>query len=103
MPGRVVAVRVQDLTTLIWYSWDYGTWDRVPICAPGVGKLYVAFWIISENEYEMLDYTLSLIEEGTGHVLASMSGSVAPNEGMGIEWTGDMPAGNYTLTCAVEP
>lgn len=103
MPGRVVAVRVQDLTTLIWYSWDNGTWDRVPVCTSGAGKLYVGFWIVSENEIEERWYTLSLIEESTGRVLQSVFGPVLPGEGVGLQWTGDMPAGNYTLTCAVEP
>ena len=108
MPGRVTAVRVQDILRQLWFNWDLGVWRTpLPSCTVGANALYVSFWIIVEPIYPIrTEYmTLQLIDNSTGSVFASKSlwVSSAEGQGAGLEWTGNMPPSNYTLRCSVTP
>lgn len=102
--GKITGIRVQDLARHIWFNWNDPprSWDSAPSCTAGVGKLYVAFYATNVGNMPG-NLTLSLIETLSGRVLGTVVAHASPGEGVGIEWTGDMPAGNYDLTCQATP
>lgn len=102
--GKINAIRVQDRERGLWFNWDDPprSWDSAPSCTAGVGKLYVAFYAINVGNVSG-NLTLTLIETVGGRVLATATAWAAPGLGIGLEWAGDMPAGNYDLTCQAVP
>lgn len=102
--GKIIGIRVQDIQRQLWFNWDEGKWDTEPSCTPGINNLYVAVW--AENVGEGGDLLLTLVDDEE-KVLASKTEHVEPAAdhlvGIGIEWTGTMPDGNYGLTCTVDP
>jgi len=102
--GKITAIRVQDLARGLWFNWDDPprSWDAAPSCTAGAGKLYVSFYATNVGNVSG-NITLSLIETVGGRVLATVVAYAAPGGGVGLEWTGDMPAGNYDLTCQAVP
>jgi hypothetical protein len=102
--GKIVAIRVQDIDRGLWFNWDDPprAWDSLPSCTAGVNKLYVAFYVTNVGNLTA-NITARLVETGTGTVLAERTFSLAPGESNGVEWTGDMPAGEYQLTCSAVP
>jgi len=109
--GRVTAIRVQDIVRDVWYNWgnqvadgwDTSDWTGTegqknlkgtPVCTSGANNLYIAFWV--ENQGATGYLTLAITDAKS--VLATKTVSVPTGEGLGVEWTGDMPSGNYTVT-----
>lgn len=101
--GKIRAIRVQDIARQKWFNWDNGTWDETPSCLPGEGNLYIA--VYAENLSQPGNLLLQLYEivEGTGRILTDKSEYVAHGAGLGIEWTGNMPANTYNLLAKVIP
>ena len=102
--GKIKQIVAQDIARGIWFQWNdpARSWDAAPSCTAGVGKLYVGFYVINVGNMPG-NMTLSLIETLSGRVLATVVLYADPSGGGGVEWTGDMPAGNYDLTCQVLP
>jgi len=102
--GKITAIRVQDIATGIWYNWDNGSWSTLPICTPGAGNLYVAFWIVNVGDtYDWIDLYLRKGGPGTGEELIAKRVWLNPGAGGGVEWTGDMPTSELNLTCETYP
>ena len=101
--GKVSAIRVQDVGRGLWFNWDDPprAWDASPSCAPGVNKLYIAFYAINVGQVDG-NLTLKLVDD-TGATLATNTVSCAVGAGVGIEWTGTMPSRAYSVQCIVTP
>lgn len=101
--GKIKAVRVQDIARQKWFNWDNGVWDQSPSCLPGDGNLYVA--VYAENIMQSGNLHLQLFEvvSGVGKLLKEKTEYVGTGAGLGIEWTGNMPAYTYDLKALVVP
>ena len=102
--GKITAIRVQDIVRGLWFAWDDPprAWDSPPSVTAGAGTLYVAFYVrnvgnVSDN------VTVSLVEVATGTVLETRTFWLGPGDSNGLEWTGNMPAGDYQLQCVAVP
>ena len=97
--GKIVAIRVQDISRQLWFNWDYGVWDTLPSCVPGAGNLYIAFYAENEGSPGNLTLYLSdnagILNQKVGY--ADLAGAV------GLEWTGNMPTTTYAVSCQVTP
>jgi len=102
--GKITAIRVQDLVRGLWFNWDDPprAWDSPPSCTAGVGTLYVAFYATNVGNVSD-NITVRLIETLTGVVLAERTFWLGPGDSNGLEWTGNMPDGEYQLTCMAVP
>lgn len=97
--GKISGIRVQDIAKGKWFNYDEGEWDEEPIVAPGKDNLYIAFWVVNEGETGNLTLTV----EDNGGVLANKTVECSAGEGLGVEWTGDMPSWSYVITLGVVP
>ncbi len=99
--GILQAIRVQDVSTGKWYTWDRpGPFTPTPVCTPGVNNLYIAVWVVNQGGNGNLTLTL---KDDTGQTLASKTAYVASGVGIGVEWTGDKPVRNYAITIKATP
>ena len=117
---QIIAIRVQDITRDLWFSWDKnstypnGYWDNAggggnnapvgqsPMVTPGAGNLYISFYAKSlyNNDLSMALY----IYDSSGKLLDSVVNViVAKGSGLGIEYKGDMPNSSYVITLWSEP
>lgn len=97
--GKITAIRVQDVKEDNWFNYDEGKWDVEPVVTPGAGNLYIAFWVINEGETG----DLALYIKDDEGVLATKIFLVPAGEGLGVEWTGDMPNKSYSIIIVVDP
>ena len=103
LEGKIIGIRVHDNARAMWFNWDNGVWDTIPSCAPGAGNLYVAFYAI---DIGAIAGNLHLeLRNAAGQILASVDAYADPYaaQGVGLEWTGNMPTSNLVLTCTVTP
>jgi hypothetical protein len=104
----VTAIRVQDVTRNIWYSWDNGTWDnaggtgnnapvgQTPQCKAG-GGLYVAFYAINDsNVTNDTDCHLQLWQNNMQQ--KTVTQTVPQGQSFGYEWDGIMLNDNATIS-----
>lgn len=119
--GQINAIRVQDLSTGKWYSYDNSGWDKngAPKIKPGKNRIYIAFWATNYSTVGTLGLTIK--DGDTGVTMAArVCQRVQPwggdiNKGVGIEstthaqgdWKGkagiDMPGHKLSIKCVVYP
>jgi len=100
----IEAIRVQDISRGVWYSWDRpGPWDpSEPEVTVGSGKLYIAFYVINRGDIPGM-LRLEVVDD-TGKVLATTREAAAPGAGVGIEAPDlDMPDRSYNITLTATP
>jgi len=118
--SEITAIRIQDVARGVWYSWDKNTtypngyWDnsggggnnapvgQTPMITPGAGNLYIAFYAVNQYTYSV---NMSLyIYDGNYNTLAqNVNVYTAPGKAASIQYTGNMPAGPYTIILLSEP
>ncbi len=100
--GVVSAIRVQDIIAQKWFNWDRpGPFTpSEPVVTPGSGNLYIAAWAVNQGQEGHIKITM---KDDAGATLASKTISVPYSEGVGIEYTGDMPGRSYGITISVTP
>jgi hypothetical protein len=69
---------------------------------PGAGNLYIAFYAVNQYTYSV---NMSLyIYDGNYNTLAqNVNVYTAPGKAASIQYTGNMPAGPYTIILLSEP
>jgi len=118
--SEITAIRIQDVARGVWYSWDKNTtypngyWDnsggggnnapvgQTPMITPGAGNSYIAFYAVNQYTYSV---NMSLyIYDGNYNTLAqNVNVYTAPGKAASIQYTGNMPAGPYTIILLSEP
>jgi hypothetical protein len=110
----ITAIRIQDVARGIWYSWDKNTtypngyWDnaggegnnapvgQTPMITPGANNLYVAFY--AKNNYTYAVNMALYVYDSNNNILAQqVNVYTAAGASAGVEYTGTMPTGSYTL------
>lgn len=117
--GQIIAIRIQDITRNIWYSWDKNTqypngyWDnaggggtnapvgQTPMVTPGTNNLYVSFSAVNNGSVTG-NMTLNL-KDPNGTVLKSVVNNTPAAGYAGLEATITMPTSPYSLTLTVTP
>lgn len=112
--SAIIAIRTQDVARDVWYSWDKnsqypnGYWDnsggtgnnapvgQTPMITPGAGNLYIAFYAVNNYTYSV-NMSLYIYDANYNVIAQQVNIYTHAGANAGIEYTGTMPTGTYTI------
>ena len=96
--SAIIAIRIQDVARDVWYSCtgNNAPVGQTPMITPGAGNLYIAFYAVNNYTYSV-NMSLYIYDANYNVIAQQVNIYTHAGANAGIEYTGTMPTGTYTI------